>query len=103
MGTVLHEQPDPVRVQSGQMRVLPHAAARCDYRVPAVQRVRPVLGDELRDGLFANGAGPNVRLVVLGVPQKGRAVLHAHRVRAENYEVRSCPKRPYRNYNSILR
>lgn len=95
MGTVLHEQPDQVRVQSGQMCVLPHAAAGRDYRVPAVQRVRPVLVDELRDGLFANGAGSNVRLVVLEVPQKGRAVLHAHRVRAENHQVRSYPKRLY--------
>lgn len=95
MGTVLHEQPDPVRVQSGQMRVLPHAAAGRDYRVPAVQRVRSILADELRDGLFANGAGPNVRLVVLEVPQKGRAVFHAHRVRAENHQVRSCSERSY--------
>lgn len=88
MGTVLREQPDRVRVPGGQVRVRRIAVAGRHHRDATVQRVRVVLGLELRDGLLADGVGPHVRLVVLEVPQKGRPVFHAHDVRTEDDKVR---------------
>lgn len=88
MGTVLHEQPDKVHVQGRQVRVRPQDIAGLHHGTSAVQRVRHVLADELRVGLLPDGAGNHVRLVVLDVPQKGRTVLLAHKVRLQNPQVR---------------
>lgn len=88
MGTVLHEQPDQIRVQAGQVRVRRIAVAGRHHRDATVQRVRAVLGVELRVGLLADGVGPHVRLVVLELPQKGRSVFHAHDIRSQDDKVR---------------
>lgn len=87
MGKVLYEKPDPVHVCVRQMRVRPQRIARFHHRTSAVQRIRNVLVDELRVGIFSNGFGHHVRFVVLDVSQKGRAVLHALEIHLQNTQV----------------
>jgi len=98
MGTVLHEQPDPVNVQGGQMCIRPQGVAGLHHGTSAFQRLRDVLADELRVGLLPDGAGHHIRIVVLDILQEGRAVLRAHHVRLQDHQVlptpldNGCPK-----------
>lgn len=71
------------------MRIRSQCVAGFDHRTSAVQRVRYVLADELRNGILSDGVGHLVRLVVLDVSQEGRAVFHALQIRLQDRQVRS--------------
>lgn len=87
MGKALHDQPNPCSVQTSQMRLQPQRDTGLHVRTSAIQLFRLVLAVEFRDGLLSNGVGYRIRLVVLDVLQKGRAVLFTNPIRLQNDQV----------------